>query len=116
MTPQTRGTVPDAEGARIIAALASRDTAQEEVELAIADALKAGASVRELAAFTGLSGTTIQKYGKAHGWPSEAQREAWDARTAERDEWQIRLDAANAMLGMIPGNEPENGTPPTTQE
>ena len=114
--PQIKGTVPEAEGARIIAALQKREDAQAEVEQAVAAALKAGASVRELAAFTGLSGTTIQKYGRANGWPTTEQKNAWDARTAERDEWQIRLNAANTMLGVIPADEPENGTPPTTQQ
>lgn len=114
MTPQIKGTVPEAEGARILAALSRREEAQQEVEQSIAGAIKAGASVRELAAFTGLSGTTIQKHGRAHGWPTVEQKNAWDARTAERDEWQIRLDAANAVLVQMPGNEPEDGTPPTT--
>jgi hypothetical protein len=116
MTPQIRGVVPEPEGQRILDALALRAESQEQLEVAVADALKAGASVRELAAFAGLSVTTIQKYGRAHGWPTVEQKNAWDARRAERDEWQIRLDAANTMLGVIPEDEPQNGTPSPTQE
>ena len=71
MTPQIKGNVPESEGQRILDALALRSEAQKQVELAVAEALKAGGSVREVSAFSGLSGTTVQKYGRAHGLAHE---------------------------------------------
>lgn len=101
MTPQTRGIVPEPEGQRIIDALALRAEAQKHVELAVADALKAGGSVREVSAFSGLSGTTVQKYGRAHGWPTTEQRAGWEVAQASQDEWAARLAAATAVLASM---------------
>jgi uncharacterized protein YjcR len=54
--------------------------------LAVADALKAGGSVREVAASTGISTTTVQKYSRAHGWPTSEQRAGWEADRARHDD------------------------------
>jgi hypothetical protein len=62
---------PDAE--RIRAALAAVQAAQAELEHSVAGALLNGASVRAVAAL-GVSPNTVQKYGRAHGWPTEANR------------------------------------------
>ncbi|MGO4249454.1 hypothetical protein AB4Y87_19750 [Paenarthrobacter sp. RAF54_2] len=70
MSPRKKHAVPLEQAERILAALAARADAQMQVEQAVADALKAGGSVREVAALSGLSGTTVQKYGRAHGWPA----------------------------------------------
>lgn len=82
MAPQTRGIVPEPDVQRIKAALVLRDEAQQQVELAVADALKAGGSVREVAASTGVSTTTVQRYGRRHGWPTSEQQAGWEAEQA----------------------------------
>lgn len=70
--PDVRPVDPkDAE--RIAAALAGVRAAQDELEKAVAKALLHGASVREVAKL-GLAPATVQKYGRAHGWPTEANR------------------------------------------
>lgn len=111
MTPQTRGTVPDPELQRALAAIALRDQAQMQVELAIADALKAGGSVREVAADTGISTKTVQKYGHAHGWPTDAQRAGWEAERARNDDWTARIEAATALLAHLGLDVEEPSTP-----
>lgn len=115
MSPQPKGIVPESEGQRIIAALALRSEAQKQLELAVAAALKAGGSVREVSALSGLSGTTIQKYGRAHGWPTAEQREGWEAQKASQDEWAARLAAAAAVLAHIDQTVPDDGTPTTDE-
>jgi hypothetical protein len=69
MSPGKKGSVPEAQAQRIFDGLAARAEAQLTMEQAVSDALKAGGSVREVAALSGLSGTTGQKYGHACGWP-----------------------------------------------
>lgn len=106
MAPQRRGLVPKDHLARITALRQILDDTQHQLEQAVADALKTGASVRELAKATGLSSTTIQKYGHAHGWPSETQRRAWAEQKAARDEFTARMEAANALLRHL-GEDPD---------
>jgi uncharacterized protein YjcR len=71
--------VPDArpvdeqDADRIRAALAGVTDAQAQLERAVADALLHGASVRAVAEL-GVSPNTVQKYGRAHGWPTEVNR------------------------------------------
>jgi hypothetical protein len=115
MSPQTKGIVPEPEGQRIIDALALRAEAQQQVELAVADAPKAGGSVREVSAFSGLSGTTVQKYGRAHGWPTTEQREGWEAQQASHDEWAARLAAAIAVLAHMEQAVADAATPETPE-
>jgi len=115
MTPQIRGLVPEPEGQRILDALALRSEAQQQVELAVADALKAGGSVREVSAFSGLSGTTVQKYGRAHGWPTSEQRAGWEAAQASQDEWAARLAAATAVLAHMEQAVADSATPTTPE-
>jgi hypothetical protein len=66
--------VTDVDAARIRAAVADVWQAQETLEKAVAQALRNGASVRSVAEL-GLSANTVQKYGRAHGWPTEENRE-----------------------------------------
>lgn len=99
--PQTRGIVPESDVQRIKAALVLRDEAQQQVELAVADALKAGGSVREVAASTGISTTTVQKYGRTHGWPTNQQRAGWESARERNDEFTARLEAASAVLAFL---------------
>jgi uncharacterized protein YjcR len=58
---------------RVRRALAGLRAAQKELEEAVAQALLNGASVRAVSEL-GLSPNTVQKYGRAHGWPTEENR------------------------------------------
>jgi hypothetical protein len=81
--------------ARIRAAVDGVRKAQEKLELAVAQALKDGASVREVAEL-GLSANTVQKYGRAHGWPTEENRERFYESRYDRDERESRGDSRRA--------------------
>ncbi|NKR61714.1 hypothetical protein GS907_24610 [Rhodococcus hoagii] len=108
MTPQKRGLIPDPERARIVAALAAREAAEAELRAAVVAGLLAGGSVREVAALTGMSTNTIQRWGREGGWPSAEQKAERSAKRAENDAWQARLDAANRMLRLV---DPEQSPP-----
>jgi transcriptional regulator with XRE-family HTH domain len=60
--PQKRGLINDADQARIRTALEQRDEVLAEIRESVVAAAKHGASVRELAAFTGLSTNTISRW------------------------------------------------------
>jgi DNA-binding MurR/RpiR family transcriptional regulator len=62
---QPRGWVSDADKARLRAALDAREASEKELRAAVLDATAHGASVRELAAFTGLSPATINRWRQA---------------------------------------------------
>jgi hypothetical protein len=66
--------VTEGDAARVRAAVAGVQRAQETLEAAVAQALMNGASVRAVAEL-GLSANTVQKYGRAHGWPTQENRE-----------------------------------------
>ena len=108
MTPQRRGLVPPDLLARIKAAQSAAVEADEEVKSAVADALKADASVREIAAATGLSTNTVQKWGRDRGWPTQEQLDARAAAKAPIDEFTARLRASEANLRAA-GIDPETG-------
>ena len=69
--------------------------AQEKLEEAVARALKNGASVRSVAEL-GLSANTVQKYGRAHGWPTEENRDRFYESRYDREERESRDDALRA--------------------
>ena len=75
--------------------------AEDEFRTTVADALKAGGSVREVARVTGLSTNTVQRWGRERGWPTEAQRAGWSDEKASVDEFQSRIDAATAVLRQV---------------
>lgn len=82
--------VDEKDAQRIRAAQAGLRTAQDELEEAVAGALLNGASVRAVADL-GISPNTVQKYGRAHGWPTEVNRSRfnetrWDRLGREADE------------------------------
>jgi uncharacterized protein YjcR len=82
--------ISDRDAARILAAVAGVRAAQEELEEAVAQALLSGASVRAVAEL-GLSPNTVQKYGRAHGWPTAENRSRfnesrWDRYGREQEE------------------------------
>jgi hypothetical protein len=87
--------VTGVDAARIRAAVKGVQKAQENLEMAVARALKNGASVREVAEL-GLSANTVQKYGRAHGWPTEENRERFYESQYDRDARESRGDFRRA--------------------
>jgi hypothetical protein len=83
--------VTEVDAARIRAAVAGLESAQRSLEEAVARALRNGASVRSVAEL-GLSATTVQKYGRAHGWPTEENRERFYESRYDREERESRGD------------------------
>jgi hypothetical protein len=84
--------VTDTDAARIRAAVNGLRTAQEKLEAAVARALLNGASVRSVAEL-GLSPNTVQKYGRAYGWPTEQNRDRFYESRYEREDRESRDDA-----------------------
>ena len=70
---------------RIRAALGGVQAAQDELEASVARALLNGASVRAVSEL-GVSPNTVQKYGRAHGWPTEENRARFYESHWDRDE------------------------------
>ena len=77
--------VTEVDAARVRAAVAAVRKSQAALENAVAQALKNGASVRSVAQL-GLSANTVQKYGRAHGWPTEENRERFYESRYDREE------------------------------
>jgi transposase len=71
---------------RIRAAMTALRDDQVELEKAVAQALLNGASIRAVAEGTGLSQNTIQKYGRAHGWPTEDNRQRFNESRWDRQD------------------------------
>lgn len=90
-------TVPGEAAARIIRAMQGIKDAYAERDASIADALKGDASIREVAAASGMSTTSVQKIGRANGWPSPAQLRAREAEQAEKDRFNEYLQAYRAQ-------------------
>jgi uncharacterized protein YjcR len=91
--------VTEVDAARVRAAVAGVRTAQEALEMAVAQALMNGASVRSVAEL-GLSANTVQKYGRAHGWPTEDNRERFYESRYDREERESRSDPRPAEDGL----------------
>jgi len=87
--------VTEVDAARVRVAVANVRKAQEALEHAVAQALKNGASVRSVAEL-GLSANTVQKYGRAHGWPTEENRERFYESRYDREERESRGDSQPA--------------------
>jgi hypothetical protein len=77
--------VTEVDAARIRGAAAALRQAQDGLEEAVARALMNGASVRSVAEL-GLSANTVQKYGRAHGWPTQENRERFYESRYDREE------------------------------
>jgi uncharacterized protein YjcR len=90
--------VTGVDAARIRAAVAGVRKAQETLEKAVTEALTNGASVREVAEL-GLSANTVQKYGRAHGWPTDENRERFYESRYDRAERERRDDSQPAQGG-----------------
>jgi uncharacterized protein YjcR len=94
--------VTDVDAARIFAAAAGVRRAQEALEQAVAQALKNGASVRAVAEL-GVSANTVQKYGRAHGWPTEENRERfYESRYDREDREDQERSAMRSGRGTAP--------------
>jgi hypothetical protein len=87
--------VTEVDAARVRSALAGVRTAQAALEKAVAQALKNGASVRSVAEL-GLSANTVQKYGRAHGWPTEENRDRFYESRYDREERECRGESQRA--------------------
>ena len=87
--------VAEVDAARIRAAVVGVRNAQQALEQAVAQALKNGASVRSVAEL-GLSANTVQKYGRGHGWPTEANRERFYESRYDRAEREAYDDSERA--------------------
>jgi len=86
--PDSRPVTPT-DATRIRAAVTGLLRAQQTLEQAVAQALLNGASVRSVADL-GLSATTVQKYGRSHGWPTETNRERFYESTYDRQQREER--------------------------
>jgi hypothetical protein len=87
--------VPEVDAARVRAAVAGVRKAQEALERAVARALNNGASVRSVAEL-GLSANTVQKYGRAHGWPTAQNRERFYESRYDREDRENRSHSRRA--------------------
>lgn len=101
MAPQPRGVVPPEHLQRIRTLQQLASETEEQLHAAVAEALKAGASVRELAKAAGLSTTTVQKWGREHGWPTEQQKAAWEKPKHDNDAFRASLAAAEALIAHV---------------
>lgn len=93
--------MPPEHAQRILAARAARDDADQAYRTAVVDALKAGASVREVAKVAGLSTNTVDRWGREGGWPTAAQKKAWDAAREANSEWNRRLRATEGLAAHV---------------
>jgi uncharacterized protein YjcR len=87
--------VTEVDAARVRAALTGVRKAHQVLEKAVAQALKNGASVRSVAEL-GVSANTVQKYGRAHGWPTDENRERFYESRYDREERDARGDSQPA--------------------
>lgn len=92
-----RKKVSDEHAARMIEAVRALEAAKVERDQAITAALKADASIREVAACSGMSTSSVQVIGKANGWPSDAQRKRRAEEKAERERFNEYVAAYRAQ-------------------
>jgi hypothetical protein len=78
----------------IVRASRNLDKAQEEFELAIVDALRAGGSIRLVADVAGIAYGTVVSIGKKHGWPDAAEKKRRVSEQADRQAWRDTIDRA----------------------
>ncbi len=99
MGPQKRGEVPDehAERLRQVAGLVA--AAYAERDAAIVAALKAGGSIREVGKLVGLTTQVISDIGHRGGWPTKAQKAAWEEAKRPAREWNEMIRRGLDDLG-----------------
>lgn len=93
--------MPEPDVQRVVAAKTLLAEAQLQLELAVADALRAGGSVREVAVDGRLH--HHRPAVQAPAWLAyvSEQRAGWEAEHARQDEFTARLEAATAILGLL---------------
>ncbi|TFV88405.1 hypothetical protein E4P40_10075 [Blastococcus sp. CT_GayMR20] len=91
--------VTEADAVRIQDALDGVRRARDALEQAVARALRNGASVRAVADL-GLAPNTVQKYGRAHGWPTADNRRRFYESRWDRDERDRRAHARGDLAGL----------------
>lgn len=96
--PQPRGDVPRRHAQRIVEAVVAFEAAKVERDAAIAAALKAGGSTREVGALTGLSQTRVAQIGHAHGWPTAQQQSERERHRAELAQWRQFIEDSIARV------------------
>ncbi len=105
--PQHKGLVPPSHEARLIRLRDQATTATTAFREAVADALKAGGSVREVAKVTGLSSRTVRIWGNERGWPTPEQKGAREARSAEIAAFNDMIERGTKELGAAdPADKP----------
>ena len=114
MSPHPRGEIPDDHRGALTEALAAKartkaddDAALVRLKAAVTAALIAGGSVRVVAEFTGLSRVTVEKWGRAGGWPSVEQQEQWAADRQANAEWRAKSEAARKLIQHMEGGDDE---------
>ena len=98
VTPQHKGIVSEQAAARLRAAMQGRDDAEAELHAAVADALKAGGSVREVMRLTGMSSETVQRWGRDGGWPTAEQKRAREETRARNAAYRAAIEQAQQQL------------------
>ena len=86
VSPQRKGTPTPEQYRLIYEAREARDAAEAHLVKVVVDAMKAGASHREVAPAAGISDRTALRWGHANGWPTAAQKRAAADAKAARDE------------------------------
>lgn len=76
----------------IVRASRNLDKAQQEWELAIVEALRAGGSIRLVADVAGVAYGTVVSVGKKHGWPDAKERKRRADEEADRRAWREAID------------------------
>lgn len=84
--------MPDDLAAELRDAVAGMEAARARRDELIVKALRGGASVREVGAHVGLTGTQIMNIGHAAGWPTEEIKAQRAAERAENDRWRRLTD------------------------
>lgn len=103
MSPQRKGIVPPAETERVQAAVEWKKAADLELVNAVVDAMRAGGSIAEVAAISGLSERTIIRWRQGKNLPTA--EELREARRREDHERSIAWFRENAPLyGIDPDN------------
>lgn len=99
--PQQRGIPPREAAERVIGAQAALKAAKLERDAALASALNAGGSVREVAAIAGMSERQVQNIGHANGWPSESIKRRRAQEAADRQRWHDAVEVFR-KTGKLP--------------
>lgn len=94
----------------MLAARANLESADTAFKQSVVDALKAGASVREIQLALGLSAPTIVKWGHAGGWPTPEQRAGWIDGHHRQPDLERQVQAAAKVADYVLGKPPKKKT------